>query len=141
MKRNVFILMVMMTVFAGCETKPGPEGPVFEKKAMVIEFAPFSIKDGVTETMLIEASHLLQAEFAEKQRGFISRQLVKKSSKEYIDIVYWESQADADSAAFRAMNSTACSQYFQLMENADISDPSAGISHFKIVKDYTKNPI
>jgi hypothetical protein len=104
----------------------------------IIEFAPFELKEGTDAKALVAASENLQKEFLEKQKGFIKRELVKKSTSEYVDIVYWANKADADSAVENAMESSVCFSYFQLMKEADHHNPGAGVSHFEIISEYNK---
>ncbi|NOU20080.1 MAG: hypothetical protein HOO91_21190 [Bacteroidales bacterium] len=109
---------------------------VQSSKGQVVELAPFILKNGVTEVSLLDASETLQKEFLVKQTGFIKRELVKKLTGEYIDIVYWTSQENADRASQNAMNSPVCFAYFHLMKEADQNDPNAGVSHFVIINEY-----
>lgn len=105
------------------ETNPGT----------IVELAPFLIKEGVLEKDLLEASARVQADFIEKQPGFIKRELLKKSDQEYLDIVYWQSEELAKNAAEKAMQSEICHKFFLLM---DLSNHNGGPSHYQIVKSY-----
>ena len=73
-------------------------------KGQIVELAPFILKNGVTEAGLLEASETLQKVFLFKQTGFIKRELVKKQIGEYLDMVYWDSQKNADKAGQNAIN-------------------------------------
>jgi heme-degrading monooxygenase HmoA len=104
----------------------------------IIEFAPFELKESIDAKALLTASETLQREFLENQRGFIKRELVKKSASEYVDIVYWDNKTDADNAVEHAMKSTVFYSYFQLMKETDHHNPGAGVSHFEIIGEYNK---
>lgn len=136
MKAKVVTLGLLICTLISCKQEEQKKQEVSISKGQVVEFAPISLKDIVTEEMLLEASSKLQKEFLAQQAGFVKRELVKKSEKEYVDIVYWESQARADQALREAMNSPVCFAYFQLMKEADPQKPGDGIFHYQIVNEY-----
>lgn len=101
-----------------------------------LEWAPFTLKQGATEEHLLKASTVLQQDFLQHQKGFVRRELLKKSDREFIDMVYWETREDAKNAITNAEKSPACFAYFQLMEDADHTQPEAGVLHFEILSEY-----
>ncbi len=103
---------------------------------LTIEWAPFTLVEGVDEAALLAASDVLQAEFLSKQRGFIKRELLKGKNDQWVDIVYWNSLEEAEQAARKAATSPVCYKYFALMVGADHDDPNAGVLHFEHVKTY-----
>lgn len=105
-------------------------------KNVIVEWAPFELAEGVDEATLIAASAALQAEFISKQSGFVSRELLKGQANQWVDIVYWNSMAEAKLAAQNAANSPVCFKYFSLMVGADHAEPGAGVLHFERVKTY-----
>ncbi len=102
----------------------------------VLEWAPFTLKPGVTEADLLAASEALQTEFLGRQPGFIRRDLLRGQDGQWVDTVYWRSRAAADEAAQKVMDNPVCLGYFDLMVSADHDDPSAGVSHFAHVRTY-----
>lgn len=102
---------------------------------LIVEWAPFILAAGVDEAALIEASNALQTDFLGKQRGFIRRDLLKGKNNQWVDIVYWNSQEEADQASKNAANSPACLQYFSLMA-VNNNDPGEGVLHFEQIKVY-----
>ncbi len=106
------------------------------EKKEIIEWAPFSIKEGVTDQMLLEASQVLQQDFLNQQEGFIKRELLRKSAKEFVDVVYWRNKETAEKAVAKAANSPACFAYFQLMMQADHNNPAQGIEHLELMDTY-----
>ncbi len=102
-----------------------------------IEWAPFRLKSGVPEEALFDASETLQAEFVGHQPGFVRRELLTGSGREWVDLVWWESREAADRAIARAVTSAACHAYFVLMEGADYADPGTGVLHFARRRTYT----
>jgi hypothetical protein len=100
-----------------------------------IEWAPFTLAEGVNETTLLAASDVLQREFVSQQRGFIRRELLKGQARGWVDLVYWDSLSAAEEAAGNAMHSPVCQTYFALMVQDD-ADLAAAVSHFEQVQIY-----
>ena len=103
---------------------------------MTIEWAPFTVAEGVDEATLYAASTALQQEFLSQQLGFIRRELLKGTDNQWCDLVYWESRAAADQASQNASNSPVCYRYFTLMQGTDHTELGAGVLHFQRVKSY-----
>ncbi|UII79164.1 hypothetical protein [Flagellimonas sp. CMM7] len=106
------------------------------KDKQLLEWAPFTIKEGVTEAELMQASEALQNDFLQNQKGFLKRDLLEKFDRNYIDLVYWETIEDAKTALGNAEKNLACQAYFELMEEADNSKSEQGVSHFEILRSY-----
>lgn len=104
-------------------------------KNIIVEWAPFSLVEGVDEAKLLQASEALQTDFLGKQKGFLGRELLKGKGNDWADLVYWETREAAEQAAQNAANSPVCYSYFQLM-GADHGEPGAGVMHFEQVKTY-----
>jgi len=102
----------------------------------VVEWAPFKLRDEVNEAKLKSVSDQLQNEFLVKQKGFVKRELLKKGEKEWVDLVYWESQNDANNAMKSSESSTFCKAYFELMDMSNQDDNSNGVSHLKVIEKY-----
>jgi hypothetical protein len=101
----------------------------------VVEWASFALKQGVSESALIEASRRLQDEFLRQQPGFLRRELVKEADGQYVDIVWWSSLAAAETAMAKTATSAACGRYFDLMK-IDPDNPNAGVKHLRSVAQY-----
>jgi hypothetical protein len=101
-----------------------------------LEWAPFQLKPGVDEAALLAASDALQRDFLGRQPGFIRRELLKGKGGQWVDAVYWSSQADFERASRLVMESPVCLQYFELMVPGDPNDPHGGISHFELVRSF-----
>lgn len=104
-------------------------------KSVTLEWAPFSLKEGVSEAEILKASENLQTEFLCQQKGFIRRELLKGADNQWVDLVYWENREAAEQAAKNAANSPACFKYFALMD-ADHNNPGAGVFHYDQIKTY-----
>ncbi|MCL6265578.1 hypothetical protein [Flagellimonas myxillae] len=107
-----------------------------DKNHHILEWAPFTIKEGITEQELLQASKALQTDFLEKQSGFIRRELLVQSDRNYIDMVLWENMEAAHGVMEKVKDSAACSTYFALMEEADTSQPEQGVSHYQTYAQY-----
>ncbi len=111
------------------------QGVYAQDIGVIIEWAPFEVRQGVSDEELVLASESLQNEFLVKQKGYIKRELLKGKGNEWVDLVYWVNQEDADTASQNAMSCAVCSIFFALMESMSdpeqIMDPAEGIFHYK----------
>lgn len=104
-------------------------------RQVVVEMAAFKLKAGATEDQLRAASDAIQEHFLSKQQGYLHRDLLKKSEREYVDIIHWASQKEAEQAMQEAMQIPACVRYFQLMEGPEENGEN-GVSHFSLLSSY-----
>lgn len=128
---SYMMLLASVLLFKACN-----DNKKIANEKLVVEWAPFTLAEGVDEAALVEASNALQTDFLGKQRGFIRRNLLKGKENQWVDIVYWSSRKEADQASKNAANSPACHQYFSLMAEANHDDPSGGVLHFEQIKAY-----
>jgi len=101
----------------------------------ILEWAPFRLKDGVTEAILLESSERLQRDFLAHQEGFVRRELIKGAEGAYIDLVWWGSFAASQAAMKNAAGSPACRGYAALMDCSNC-DPRDEVLLFDIVGNY-----
>jgi hypothetical protein len=101
-----------------------------------IEWAPFTLAEGVDEATLLAASEALQREFLSQQPGFVRRELLRGSSNQWVDLVYWASQDAAEAAMQNVVGSAVCHRYFALMAGTDANEPGAGVLHLAQVAQY-----
>jgi hypothetical protein len=109
--------------------------------ALTLEWAPFTLAEGVDEAALLVASAALQTEFLSKQPGFVRRELLRGHDNQWVDVVYWSSRQPADEASRNAMNSPVCHRYFTFMVGVDHDDLEAGVSYFEHVASYAADDI
>ena len=64
-----------------------------------LEIVTYKIKDGVMLPEFLKASAELEEGFAKKQEGFLSRTFAKAEGNEWIDVIRWQSMADAEAAS------------------------------------------
>lgn len=105
-------------------------------KTPVIEWAPFELKEGIDEAVLLEASEALQDEFLSKQPGFIRRELLRGEGRTWVDLVYWENGSAIEEAMKNVAGSPVCYRYFQLMVGANHDEPESGVSLFQLIRSY-----
>ena len=107
-------------------------------KHPIIEFAPFTLAEGVDEAALTAAADALQREFLSQQAGFIHRDLVRMAERKWGDIIYWASQESVEHAMPKAMSSPAALKYFELMVKPEDGDSSGEMLLMSIAKSYSK---
>ena len=106
--------------------------------SMVIEWAPFKLAPEASEDELLRASDALQAEFLEKQPGYVARELLRNGADAWCDLVYWASADAAEQAMQEAMNSPICHGYFRLMQGVNHENPGADVQHLAVIKSYAQ---
>lgn len=104
----------------------------------VIEFARFTLAEGVDEATFLAAADALQADFLSQQKGFIQRDLVSATGNEWADIIYWENRESVEHAMQEAPDNPAALRYFQLMANTGRADASGQMLLMNIVKSYSQ---
>lgn len=93
-----------------------------------LEIVTYKIKDGVNVPDFLKASAELEEGFATKQVGFLSRTFARREGNEWVDVIRWQSMADAEAASKAAMESPACAPMFGM-----IDEPSVKMMHFEIL--------
>ena len=97
-----------------------------------VEWAPFMIIEDVNEAELLKRAEEVQIQMIGCANGFIRRELVRKSAREYADILHWASREDAVAISEKVMESDVCKAYFALMDGNVEAD--GGFSHYDVVK-------
>ncbi|QDU10001.1 hypothetical protein [Gimesia aquarii] len=101
---------------------------------VIVEWAPFTLAEGISEPALLKASEALQEGFLRKQKGFLRRDLLKREGRQWVDVIHWASNEDASSAMQAVNESTSCQAYFQLMENIEAAE--GDMVHFTKVRSW-----
>jgi hypothetical protein len=84
--------------------------------ANVLEIVVFTLNEGVTRDQLLATAGPVSAWIA-GQPGFVSRELAYDADGDrWIDVVGWQTMADARAAAERAMTSESCAPMFALID-------------------------
>jgi restriction endonuclease Mrr len=87
------------------------------KHHMHIALAPFRLKPGVSENVLLSTSDDFEERFVQKQDGVLKRILVKSTDGGYADIVYFEDLAAIDRVVQAEQNSEICAAFFSIMDD------------------------
>jgi len=83
---------------------------------MVIAFAPFRLKDGITEQQLLAASDAFETDFVRHQTGILRRVLVKDDKSGFADIVFFDEIAAIDRVVEAERASDVCAPFLALMD-------------------------
>lgn len=86
----------------------------------------------VSDKVLLGAATAVEREFLVHQKGFVKREILKGANGKWADIVYWESEEDANKATAAAYKSDICFVYFALMKGADHAEVSE-VQHFTVL--------
>ncbi len=98
--------------------------------------APIQLKEGVSETALIEASDAFQARFVDRHPGIQKRLLLRAKDGGYADLVFFANKDAADRVVEAEKTSDACLDYFKVMEISENASPDMGVLGFEHVKTY-----
>ena len=101
---------------------------------LTVEWAPFTLVEGVDEATLLAAADALQTGFLAAQSGFVRRELLRAGSRQFVDIIYWRSREDVEAAGRLVMDNAAAQKYFQLMAPPSEDDSTGGVIHLEQVK-------
>lgn len=105
------------------------------KNNHTIEFAPFTLAEGVDEAALFAAADDLQKEFLSRQKGFLKRDLARLADGRWADIIYWDSRESVEQAMQTAPENPAALRYFQLM--ADMGGADVANTLMSVAKSYS----
>lgn len=107
-----------------------PHFKIQHPESTCVEWAPFSLKNGITHDQLKQVSERLVKEFLIHQPGFIKKELLKQDNHSYVDLVYWQSEEAAKSAFERSQESDVANEYFALMLLSD----EAPLVHYQMIQ-------
>lgn len=101
-----------------------------------IQLVTFQLKDGVSETQLLQASDAFQVGFASQQPGIQGRFLLRSRQGGYADLVFFESAEHAGRIASAEATSEPFRALLQLLAPPEPNRPTAGIASFEQLKAY-----
>jgi hypothetical protein len=104
------------TTTAHHDAAPSPLPP--DLATAVVEWAPFRLADGVTDTQLLAASDRVHEEVLRHQPGFLRRELLRVDATQWADLVFWTDRAAADAVMAGAGAHPAFAAYFACMHGA-----------------------
>ncbi len=85
----------------------------------VLELVVFSLRENVTPEEFLQTVGPV-SEWAKGQPGFISRELIAADNDKWIELVWWESLAEAEAAAEAAQSSDSCFPMFSKIQPEDM---------------------
>ena len=103
----------------------------------VTVIAPIKLAPGKTEADLIAASNHFQEEFVSQESGVLRRELVRKNNNEYLDIIQFRSQQDADDVIEKEKDSAACHAFFAVMDMSEVKSADEVIEFYTSLATYT----
>lgn len=98
---------------------------------MIVETAWFKTKPGVIEKAFLAASKKAHDGYLASCKGFIHRELIKGEDGQWVDVVHFESAADADRAAKGFPKSPEAKDF-----EAAIDTKTSKMMRFEVVKTY-----
>ena len=81
----------------------------------VIEMVTFTLLDNASDEQFIQANHHLNR-WVQRQPGFQNRTLVKQDNGTWLDMVQWQTQAQAGAAAEKFMEDMAQSECMAMID-------------------------
>ncbi|WP_136709163.1 hypothetical protein [Agromyces sp. H66] len=96
---------------------------------MQIALAPFTLKPGITEEGLLDASDEFEEGFVRHQDGILRRILVRDPNGGYADIVFFESRDAMERVIAAEEDDEVCARFMSM-----IDDGQAG--EFEVLKTY-----
>lgn len=96
----------------------------------VVELVSFRLKKEVSEEHFLEASDKFSSGFLSLQKGYLSRQLIKKDDI-WSDLIQWETMEDAMNAVKAIEQSTAAVPYCDC-----IDESTCTMQHMTVIKSY-----
>jgi hypothetical protein len=86
---------------------------------MHIVIAPFRLREGVSEEVMLRTSDDFQKQFVQTQDGILKRIVVKDGDEGYADVVFFEDAAAIDRVIEAEQNSDVCAAFFAIMDEED----------------------
>ncbi|UTW00971.1 hypothetical protein KDW99_07545 [Marinomonas rhizomae] len=86
-----------------------------------MEFATFRLKEGVTETRLVELSHQVEAEFLSQQEELILHFLVRGADGIYADVAIASSQEKAEEYCQQWLSNKVALQYLEHLDKESVN--------------------
>ena len=86
----------------------------------VIETATFRLAADTDVAAFLDADRRVQTEFLYRQRGLVRRTTARDRDGEWIVIVLWRSESDADAAAKQSVRDRATSEFLALLDETTV---------------------
>jgi hypothetical protein len=83
---------------------------------VVIELAQFTLAKDVADQEFVREAEHVQHVFLEKQPGYIDRELLKDEAGQWVDVLHWETIAQAQAAAQAMLQEGACQGFISMID-------------------------
>ncbi|PHR69079.1 MAG: hypothetical protein COA66_15450 [Arcobacter sp.] len=85
-----------------------------------MEFARFKLKEGVSEETMLEIIKEVDANFLQKEEGFLGHVALKGSNGIYADVVFATSQEKAQKICGKWMDNAFALKYIELIDEESV---------------------
>ncbi|MEZ8143265.1 hypothetical protein A1OO_05925 [Enterovibrio norvegicus FF-33] len=89
--------------------------------ATVIEIATFQLKDNVSYEIFAPLDKAVEMQHVTKQPGFISRESAKGKNGDWLVVVHWESEEDAQASMNSFMSAPAAAGFMEAIDTSTMS--------------------
>ncbi|NQZ84931.1 MAG: hypothetical protein HRU03_04375 [Nanoarchaeales archaeon] len=98
---------------------------------VAIEFVEYKLVEGADINEFMKSSDDMQNNFLNKQKGYLTRELIKDDKGTWADLVHWETMEDAKAAADNFHSSKECETMMKLLDMSSVV-----MKHFTVEKKY-----
>ncbi len=87
----------------------------------VIEIARFRLAVGADERELLREDDRVQREYVPRQPGFISRETARGEDGEWLVLVHWQTERDADASMSKFMDDPTTRGFVGMLDGSTVS--------------------
>jgi len=87
----------------------------------IIEIARFKLAAGVDEQTFLRENKQVEREYIPKQPGFISREAARGEDGEWLVVVHWQTEQDADASMNKFMGDPNSQGFVAALDNSTVS--------------------
>ena len=87
----------------------------------IIEIARFKLAAGVDEQTSLRENEQVEREYIPKQPGFISREAARADDGEWLVIVHWQTEQDADASMNKFMGDPNSQGFVAALDSSTVS--------------------
>ena len=106
-KKAFPLYALFLILIVGCE-EPKPE--------LVLEVTTFNLKTTASQKAFNALDAEVEANFTSKQPGFIKRESARDENGNYLVLVYWNTEADAEASMSKFMADPSVADYAGMIE-------------------------
>jgi len=87
----------------------------------IIEIVRFKLAVGVDEQTFLRENEQVEREYIPKQPGFISREAARGDDGEWLVVVHWQTEQDADASMNKFMSDPDSQGFVAALDNSTLS--------------------